>query len=135
MKKLLTLTIALAGLTTAGAYDYPYLTFQSADGSTTSVSVESLTITINDGQLVVRNADGSQTFTVAQLSKMFFSETAEATGISTAKTDGTSEEVEVYTVGGIAIGKFASMAQAKQTLKPGLYVVRSGNKTTKINIR
>ena len=74
-KKFLMTLVALCGLLQgAWSYDYPYLTFQTVDGTTTSLSVESLNITFENGQLVAINTDGDEMFALSDLSKMYFSE-------------------------------------------------------------
>ena len=67
-KKLLVLAL-LAGTLSAQADEYPYLIFETTDGGRTPVEVESLTIQIVDGNLVA----GGKTFSLASLSRMFFS--------------------------------------------------------------
>jgi hypothetical protein len=133
MKKFFATIVALIGTLAAQAYDFPYLILQSADGNTQAVSVESLTITFADGQLVAVNDNGSQIFTLTDLNKMFFSNSGDATGISTMESVG--ESVEAFTLGGLSLGKFSSMVEAKRSLKAGVYVLRSKNKTVKIAIK
>jgi hypothetical protein len=60
----------MGGMLTAEAADYPYLTFEKTDGTKTSVSTESLTISISSSVLTA----GSASFNLADLSKMYFSE-------------------------------------------------------------
>ena len=133
MKKFFATIVALIGTLAAQAYDFPYLILHSADGSTQAVSVESLTITFADGQLVAVNDNGSQIFTLTDLNKMFFSNSGDATGISTMESVG--ESVEAFTLGGLSLGKFSSMVEAKSSLKTGVYVLRSKNKNVKIAIK
>lgn len=74
-KKILMAFVALWGvLQGAWSYDYPYLTFQSADGTTKSLSVESLFITFENGQLLATNVDGDEVLTLTDLTKMYFSD-------------------------------------------------------------
>ena len=82
MKKILLLLTMLVGAMTAQAEDYTYLTFETTDGAKASVSVASdVTLTISGTTLTV----GSQSFTLTNLSKMYFSTTDETgtTGIET----------------------------------------------------
>ena len=82
MKKILLLLTMLVGAMTAQAEDYTYLTFETTDGAKASVSVASdVTLTISGATLTV----GSQSFTLTNLSKMYFSTTDETgtTGIET----------------------------------------------------
>lgn len=43
--------------------------------------------------------------------------------------------VKVFTASGIFVGQFESLAKAQAVLRKGLYVVSSGSKTIKLNIR
>lgn len=135
MKKSMLMMMVLISTLQAWAYDYPYLTFQLSDGSTQSVAVESLVLTFNEaGQLVATNADGMQTFTLTNLSKMYFG--TESTGIaetiSSTPVDGT---VEVFTTGGVFIGRFNTMSQARAQMKQGVYVVKQNGQTKKIAVK
>ena len=84
---------------TAQADDYPYLTFQTQDGTLTSVATSSLTLAIESGQLVVN--DGEKTFTLTDLKKMYFS-TDDATAIEslTDKKQTTAESGLWFTIDG-----------------------------------
>lgn len=60
--------------------------------------------------------------------------------VSEAETDAlrnvsTPTTLNVYTASGIFLGTFDSVQQAKATLKRGLYVIKSNDKTHKLNIR
>ena len=73
-KKILMTMFALWGvLQGAWCNDYLYLTFQNADGTTKSLSVESLSITFEDGKLMATNVDGEEALSLSDLSKMYFS--------------------------------------------------------------
>ncbi len=135
MKKTLLLILMSVGATVAQAtdYDYPYLMLQTADGSQQALSVESLQLTFANGQLVAVNESGTQTFVLTDLSKMFFSATATA-GLSKT-TASESEEVEVTTVAGISLGRFASASEARKALKHGLYVFKSKSKIQKVIVK
>ena len=74
---LITCLILCAGLTAMHAEDYPYLTFELTDGTKASVPAASLTLTINGTTLTA----GSQSFTLTNLSKMYFTTTNMSTGI------------------------------------------------------
>ena len=102
MKKVVLITLMTISFLSAKAYEYPYLVFLKSEGGTTAVSVESLNITISNGKLIITNADGTQTFSLSELSKMYFSQDADLTGISTNNI--TDEAVEVFTLGGLALG-------------------------------
>lgn len=105
------------------AGNYPYLTFELTDGAKVSVSVSSLTLTVNGTTLKA----GSQTFTISNLSKMYFSSTDETSG-ATAIDELTADDFEGKEVYDLNGHKLDSDAQ----LPRGVYIVKSKNKTCKI---
>ncbi len=121
--------VSIAGW--ADDYTYGYLVFTTNDGKEQSFAVEDLTLTFSDGKLVASNGTTTQTFSLADLAKMFFSENA-TDGIETLKVDG---EVEVFTVSGIRMGQYASIADARRVLPQGKYIFKQGSKTNKIAIK
>lgn len=134
MKKFLTIMAALLIALSLQAYDYPYLSFQTSEGTVQSVSVNELIITFSNGQLVLTNTDGSQTFSLSDLSYMFFSKEQNTTGVTRIE-DVSNQTVEVFTLNGLVIGRFESLQKAKAELKPGLYLIKSNGKTQKVVIR
>ena len=62
MKRIFLFLLTVLATLTAQAYDYPYLVFQTTDGTVTAVAVEALNITSSNGNLVVTNNDGTKTF-------------------------------------------------------------------------
>lgn len=117
--------------------EFPYLTFVASDGTVTSLGVESLEMTVTeDGNLVAVNSDGSKTFTLTSLAKMYFSTGDESTtsGITMTEAEGT-EEVEVFSLTGIFLGKFTNSAKAKESLEHGVYILKSKSQTLKITVR
>ena len=68
----ITLAFAAISAIAADAASYDYLTFQNLDGTQTSMAVDNLKMTVNDGKHVVTNATGSATLPLSSLSKMFF---------------------------------------------------------------
>lgn len=134
MKKLVLTPLITLGTLQVQAYEYPYLVFQNTEGTTTAFAVESLTITISEGKLVAKNAEGTQSFSLGDLSKMYFTRQADLTGISDTDTS-EDEIVEVFTTRGIKLGKYLNINEAKSSLKPGLYILKSRQKTFKITIK
>ena len=63
--------------------------------------------------------------------------TGEVMGIGATLTESFLKSIRSLETGvcHLHLGKFDSMSQARTALKPGLYIVRSGNKTTKISIK
>lgn len=125
-KKCLFLLFLAIGTLTANAEDYTYLTFETADGAKVSVSASSLTITISGTTLTA----GSQSFTLSDLSKMYFStsdETSESTGIKAISTSELSEASEIYDLNGRKV--------SKDQLRRGVYIIKSNNETHKIVVK
>lgn len=115
----------MVGALTAQAADYPYLTFETADGTKTSVSVSSLTISIADGTLTA----GGQTFNLSSLSKMYFTTASETTGISVVKNSQLviDDDAEIFDLQGREV--------SKNEMQRGIYVVKTKNGTFKVNMK
>ena len=109
------------------AGDYPYLTFELTDGAKVSVPVSSLTLSVNGTTLKA----GSQSFTISNLSKMYFSSTDETTNGATAIEELTADDLEGREIYDLNGHRLASDAQ----LHRGVYIVKSKNKTCKIVVR
>ena len=114
MKRTLISMLTLLAVTAASADNYSYLAFQTADGSTRNIGVESLEIS------------------VADLTRMFFS--SEATAIKDISLDKDSP-VKVYTVEGVCVGSYDNMASASANMGKGVYIVKGEKTTHKITIR
>ena len=74
MKKILLLLTLMMGTLATHADDFPYLTFEMTDGTKVSVEVSSLTISISGTTLTA----GGESFTLSDLSRMFFSTSDES---------------------------------------------------------
>lgn len=133
MKKIVLLLMTLAGaLTVQGRVHslqemaeraYNFLTFEMTDGAKVSVAISSLTLTINGNTLKA----GSQTFTLSNLSKMYFSNTDETTGIEETTSATLEEAAEIYDLQGHRI--------AKEQMTKGVYIVKTKSKTQKIVVK
>lgn len=135
MKKIMTLlAFVVAGSLAAHADDYPYLAFQSADGSVKTMSVTSLTLTFSNGVLMATNGEGSSTFNLASLSKMFFTTTPTSVQAPAGETNG-DDGVEVFTLTGIRVGSYRSVGAAQEQLKSGVYVVKSTDESFKLVVK
>lgn len=116
------------------AYDYPYLILQNIDGSIKPVAVESLTMSFADGLLMLQNAETEETFPLTDLNRMFFA--SESTSIDKASVSAEEGDVEVFSLSGIKVGRFASKDQVVKSLERGIYIVKHSNgQTQKIVIR
>lgn len=125
MKKILCLFMALVGALTAQAADYNYLTFEATDGVKTSVDVSSLPVTINmdNSTLTI----GSQTFALADLSKMYFSTQSETTGIEEISSATIDDDAVIYDLYGRKV--------TKAQMRRGIYVMKTKLGTRKVNVR
>jgi hypothetical protein len=124
MKKILMLLTMLVGTLTAQAEDYTYLTFETTDGAKASVSVASdVTLTIGGTTLMV----GSQSFTLTNLSKMYFSNTDETTGIEEITSATLDEATDIYDLQGHKV--------SKDQMRRGVYIVKTNSRTYKMVVR
>jgi hypothetical protein len=124
MMKILLLLTMLVGTLAAQAEDYTYLTFETTDGAKTSVSVEGLTLTISGTTLTA----GTQTFTLSNLSKMYFSTSEETTtGIEEITNATLDEATDIYDLQGHKV--------TKEQMKKGVYIVKTKQRTYKIMMK
>ena len=120
MKKIVLFLTMLVGVLTAQAADYTYLTFETTDGAKASISVSNLTLTINGTTLTA----GTQSFTLSNLSKMYFSNTDETTGIEEITSATLDEATDIYDLQGHKI--------SKAQMHKGVYIVKTKQGTHKI---
>ena len=124
MKKIILLFMTLVGTLTAQADGYTYLTFETTDGAKASVSVASdVTLTISGTTLTV----GSQSFTLTNLSKMYFSNTDETTGIEEITSATLDEATDIYDLQGHKV--------SKDQMRRGVYIVKTNSRTYKMVVR
>ena len=125
MKKIVLLFLAMMGLSGAHADNsYTYLTFETTDGARISVPASQLKMTIRGNTL----STGSQTFTLANLNKMYFTATDETTtGISTATAATIDEATEIYDLNGRRVDN--------SNLPKGVYIVKTKDRTYKMTVK
>ena len=128
MKKIVLLLMTLVGsvLTVQAEDTYTYLTFETTDGVKTSVDISSLPVTINldDSTLTI----GNQTFTLADLSKMYFSTSDETTtGIEEITSATLDEATDIYDLQGHKV--------TKAQMRKGVYIVKTKSRTYKMVVR
>ena len=123
MKNLFLVLAFMIGTLTAHAADYTYLTFETTDGAKVSVEVSSLTIAISGTTLTA----GGQSFTLSNLSKMYFSTSDETSDIKAISTDELNEVTEVYDLSGRKV--------SKDQMTKGVYVIKSKSGTCKIAVK
>lgn len=124
MKKLFLFLLLMAGTLTAQAADYTYLTFETTDGAKVSVEASSLTVAISGTTLTA----GSQSFTLSNLSKMYFSTSDETTGIKTLTASEWNEVTDIYDLKGRKVSK-------DQMRSGQVYVVKTKNDAHKIAVK
>ena len=136
MKRFLLFSLVFLLAATAIADTYQFLTFQTTDGTTASVSVEALTMSFsNDGKiLIVSNGTEKQTMAVSNLEKMFFS-TTNLSGIDEVTKPSDTHEVQVYSTSGVFFGTYRNQQSLKDVLPPGIYIAKSNGRTQKIAVR
>lgn len=130
-----TLLAAIALQTQAADFTYRYLVVTDAQGNSTSLAAEGLRLTVSNGKLVATNADGTATFTLAQLSSMVFSESDPSTVTAIDVMPGSTTPIEAYTVGGMHLGTFASMSQLRSAVGQGVYIIKQNGTTKKITVK
>ena len=129
MKKIALTLLILVVTMTAQAEDYAYPTFETTDGAKASVAVEGLTLSISETTLTV----GTQSFTLTNLSKMYFSTTDESTtGIESISIETLDEATDIYDLSG---KKIVSSKSSNSKLPRGVYIVKTKSKTYKIVVR
>lgn len=133
MRKFVLLLMVWGSSLVAQAEDYPYLTFEMTDGAKVSVSVESLKLSFSETTLTA----GSQTFTISNLSKMYFTTTSETTtgieSIDNLSIDRLlSKDDEVYDLSGKRV---LSGTSSNANLKRGVYIIKSKEGISKIAVK
>lgn len=133
MRKFVLLLMVWGSSLVAQAEDYPYLTFEMTDGAKVSVSVESLKLSFSETTLTA----GSQTFTISNLSKMYFTTTSETTTgieyIDNLSIDRLlSKDDEVYDLSGKRV---LSRTSSNAKLKRGVYIIKSKEGISKIAVK
>lgn len=124
MKRLLFILMMMTGTLVMQAGDYPYLTFETTDGNKVSVSTESLTLTVSGTTLTA----GNQSFTLVNLSKMYFSTSDESTtGISETMTADLNEVTDIYDLKGNKV--------SKSQMQKGVYIVKTNKGTFKMTVK
>jgi len=124
-KTLLLFLMAMMGTMGMKAADYPYLTFELTDGTKASVSVSSdVAMTFSGSTLTI----GSETFTLTNLSKMYFSTSDETTtGISALETADSNEIEAIYNLQGHKV--------SRDQMQRGVYIVKTKKGTSKITVK
>ena len=116
-------------MVTVHAEDYYYLTIVETDGTKTSLTAVGLSL--NFGSDSNAYTDESKTIALSHLASMNFSNNDETTGIRSIQTDGSisiDDADAIYTLQG-------QKMPAGATPQKGMYLVRKGNVTQKLQVR
>lgn len=124
MRKVLLSLILMMGATAVNADSYTYLTFELTDGSKASVSVSSVSLNFSGTTLTV----GNETYTLTNLSKMYFTTSDQTTtGIESVTTETLNEAAEIFDLNGHKV--------QKSEMKNGVYIVKTKTGTHKMIVR
>ena len=150
MKRLLSLIIACSSLLGLAAQEYSYLVLRQLDNTLHALPTDGLVLTFADGQLSARNGNESTTLDLSTLDAMYFSD-EDISGINeqqqspvTLRLNGrllmvsapAGSQVLIASVGGMLIDHYRASDDAIQTpLRPGIYVVKVNDKSTKIHVK
>ena len=126
MKRRTVMTLLLAGSLAAQATDYQYLTIEKNDGTALSLTAVGLNITYTGTQLTATNGYETTTFSLSEISRMYFSNTKETTGIETTVAE-IAKDAEVYDLNGRRV--------LASNLQKGVYIVKENGKTRKVTIK
>ena len=126
MKKIALLILTLVGTLLIHAEEkYSYLTFEMTDGKKVSVNTESLKLSVNGTTLTA----GTQSFTLTNLSKMYFSTSDESStsDIEEVNSATLDDAIEIYDLQGHQV--------TKAQMRKGVYIVKTKEKTCKIVVK
>lgn len=126
MKKLVLVLFLLLGIQSKAA-EYSYMVFVSSDASETSMAVSNLSFSVSGTTLTVTNTATSKTFMLSNLSKMYFS--TSANGISCLFASSSNGSVTVFNLAGIQIGEFSDYSSLIKSLQKGVYIIKQGRET------
>ena len=137
MKKFLSLVVLTAAVTASvTATAETALSINYTDGTVTSIALSAIsTVTVDDGTVIVTKTDATQTTAdTSDITNITFGEWAGVTAINT-DDDSYSGAVEVYAIDGRLV--LTTTVNNGETvnldcLDNGVYIIRAGNKATKV---
>lgn len=137
MRKILSLVMFVASMVVAEtAMAETALSINYTDGTVTSIALSDIsTVTVDDGTVIVTKADATQTTAgTSDITNITFGEWAGITAIN-ADNDSYSGAVEVYAIDGrLVLTTTVNDGEAVDLdcLDNGVYIIRAGNKATKV---
>ncbi len=127
--------MALLGTLAAQAADYQYLTIEKKDGTALSMTAVGLNITYANGKMTATNGTETATLALTELSRMFFSNTKDATAIATIEDLQPETAATVYDLSGRLVASEVMPSALSSLLRKGVYIVRQNTKTVKIQVK
>lgn len=127
--------MALLGTLAAQAADYQYLTIEKKDGTALSMTAVGLNITYANGKMTATNGTETATLALTELSRMFFSNTKDATAIATIEDLQPETAATVYDLSGRLVASEVMPSALSSQLRKGVYIVRQNTKTVKIQVK
>ena len=132
-RSLFFVAVVLCAVMTQAA-DYPYLVFTNTSGTSTVLCVSNLTFAVSGSSLQVKNADGTNSFTLTDLANMQFSKDGSVVSAIENVIDAGSA-VEVFSMTGVRLGQYNSLLEAVSSTCTGAYVIKQGNNTQTIVLK
>lgn len=111
---------------------YAYLTFTNHDQVEQSFLSDGLTITFADGKALVSQNGQEVSLPLAELEKMYFS--AVPASVTEMESDAHAP-LTVVNLAGQRVGTFQNREAMANSLKKGLYIVKTTGKTYKIEVK
>ena len=127
--------MVLFGTLAAQAADYQYLTIEKKDGTALSITAVGLNITYADGKMTATNGTETATLALTELSRMFFSNSKEATAIVAIEDLQPETAATVYDLSWRLVANEVLPSALSSQLRKGVYIVRQNTKTVKIQVK
>ena len=118
----------------AQAIDYQYLNIEKTDGTAQSLTAVGLDITYKDGNLVATNGSETATIALTDISRMFFTNTKDATAIADITTIADDGDATVFDLAGRRVAE-GRLQAVKAQLRKGVYIVKLNSKTLKVQVK
>lgn len=123
-KRLLTMSVLAALSGHLMADEFGYMVFTLNDGTMKSITANGLTLSFTDGNLSAKSGNNELTIPLNSLKVMAFSKNG-VTAIGDTMADDDSEEI--YDLQGHRV--------TRAEMRKGVYIIKTKNKTYKVNIR
>jgi hypothetical protein len=127
----------MAGMLTAQADNFTYLTIEKTDGTAQSLTAVGLNLSYSGGNLIATNGTESATIALTEVSRMYFSnEQAATTGISTVNTNTQQPTPNtlpdgIYNLQGHRVAELSQ----RSTLRKGIYIIVENAQSKKIQVK